>query len=166
MNPLQNNTLELRDIHLPDPVSWWPLASGWWILLALIISLLAAAYIFIPKLIKKLKHRPARNLALSEFNIIQQQFRTQQNNQTLVQSLSVLLRRICMTYDSRQNSASLTGKSWSNKLNNLNPQHPFSDELMSVLINAPYQKHHEFNAEQLLNQCENWIKHLPSEAHR
>jgi hypothetical protein len=25
-NPLD----QLRDIHLPEPISWWPLAPGWW----------------------------------------------------------------------------------------------------------------------------------------
>ena len=31
---------ELRDIHLPEAVSLWPLAPGWWLLLALIAAVL------------------------------------------------------------------------------------------------------------------------------
>jgi len=40
MNPsaLNNNPLsQLRDIHLPDPVSWWPLAWPWWLALAVFV---------------------------------------------------------------------------------------------------------------------------------
>jgi len=29
--------IAIRDIHLPDAISWWPLAPGWWGLLALIV---------------------------------------------------------------------------------------------------------------------------------
>ena len=34
-------TLPLRDLHLPEPVGWWPPAPGWWILLLLVTTLLA-----------------------------------------------------------------------------------------------------------------------------
>ncbi|MBT3527943.1 MAG: DUF4381 domain-containing protein, partial [Porticoccaceae bacterium] len=29
---------ELRGIHLPDPISWWPLAPGWWVLIVIFIA--------------------------------------------------------------------------------------------------------------------------------
>ena len=32
--------LPLRDLHLPDPVGWWPPAPGWWLLLATLAMLL------------------------------------------------------------------------------------------------------------------------------
>ena len=34
-NPLAN----LKDIHLPPAVSWWPPAPGWWILVVLFVLL-------------------------------------------------------------------------------------------------------------------------------
>ena len=34
MNELQQ--LPLRDIHLPEAVSWWPPAYGWWLLVVLL----------------------------------------------------------------------------------------------------------------------------------
>jgi hypothetical protein len=32
-DPLQ----DLRDVHLPDPISWWPPAFGWWMIMGLLI---------------------------------------------------------------------------------------------------------------------------------
>lgn len=40
MNP-SDPLAQLRDIHLPEAVSWWPLAPGWWVLGALLIAGLA-----------------------------------------------------------------------------------------------------------------------------
>ena len=38
---------QLRDIHLPEAVSWWPLAPGWWILGAtLVVGIIYLSYFF------------------------------------------------------------------------------------------------------------------------
>ena len=42
----ETNALELRDIHLPDPVSLWPPAPGWWILFALVVVTILSALIW------------------------------------------------------------------------------------------------------------------------
>ena len=31
---------QLRDIHLPEPVSWWPPALGWWLVAMTVMTLL------------------------------------------------------------------------------------------------------------------------------
>ena len=31
---------KLHDIHLPDPISWWPMAPGWYALLILVFILI------------------------------------------------------------------------------------------------------------------------------
>ena len=46
---------QLKDIHLPDPVGFWPLAPGWYGLIIFIILLLSGLLYFLYK-----KHRYAR----------------------------------------------------------------------------------------------------------
>jgi len=46
MNQLPTQpTLNLRDIHLPDPISWWPIAPGWWMIIASVILVIAVVFI-------------------------------------------------------------------------------------------------------------------------
>ena len=37
MDPTQ---IPLRGLHFPEPISWWPLAPGWWLLLAIFLVVL------------------------------------------------------------------------------------------------------------------------------
>ena len=156
MRPV-NSELPLRDIHLPDPVSWWPPAPGWWLLLALVIVLLIST----PALLRKLKQKPLNKQALSTLNKIQADYAQHRNNQQLVQQLSILLRRICMSYTSREQSASLTGDAWVAQLNRLTPQNYFSSELADLLITAPYQQNSNIDAAPLIDTCRQWINALP-----
>lgn len=151
------NTPDLRDIHLPDTISWWPPAPGWW-LLALLVVLVA---LIIPRVIKYIKRKSLNKLALLELTNIEQTFNTHKNNDQLVQDISVLLRRICLSYKPRQQVASLTGKDWIDYLNTMTENNYFSEQLGQTLLNAPYQKHAHFNADELITSCKNWIEHLP-----
>ena len=64
------NELELKDIHLPDTSLWWPPAPGWWVLLIFVVLLA----IVLPLLLKRLRQRPMRQLALRELERIRQDF--------------------------------------------------------------------------------------------
>ena len=33
---MDEKALPLRDLHLPEPIGWWPLAPGWWVILWII----------------------------------------------------------------------------------------------------------------------------------
>ena len=43
---MPDNLPELRDIHLPDGVSAWPLGYGWWVILLLLIGVVVLYYLF------------------------------------------------------------------------------------------------------------------------
>lgn len=154
------NELKLRDIHLPEPVSWWPPAPGWWLLLILIIAVIY----FTPRVIKKLKQVPLNKQAAIELKKIESDYQAHQDKSRLAQQLSTLLRRICMSYASRKRTASLTGNEWIKQLNSITEKNYFSAEASNILLNAPYQKTYTDDTDMLLICCRNWIKALPKKA--
>jgi cbb3-type cytochrome oxidase subunit 3 len=57
--------LPLKDIHLPEAISWWPPAIGWWLLLVLIpltVFILVWAYRY---LTRKTAVKTAKKLLLT-----------------------------------------------------------------------------------------------------
>ena len=154
---MPGNQLPLRDIHLPDAVSWWPPAPGWWLLLVLMMVLV----VLLPKLIHYLKQPKPNRLALAEFTKIKHQFQQQPNPQQLARDLSALLRRISLTYYAREQVASLTGADWLQQLHQLNPQQPLDPGVIDTINTAAYQPTPQLDASQLLSSCEQWLKNLP-----
>ena len=69
MNP--NDPLaQLRDIHLPAEVSWWPLAWGWWLLIAFAGAVLIWLIWF---LLKRYQAKLYRRQAQAQIDRLQQQ---------------------------------------------------------------------------------------------
>lgn len=152
--------LELRDIHLPEPVSWWPPAPGWWLLAAAIIVLIAA--FFISRKIYRAKQLQ-RDIA-AELDHIKKQFQQTENKSELACALSALLRRACISYYPTQNIAGLTGEDWLAYLDHSNTlataKQRFQSETGKILLSAPYMPENaslDYDSQALLQLCESWL---------
>ena len=154
------NQLPLRDIHLPDSLSWWPPAPGWWLLLILSLLLIGLAF----WLYKRLSQPMLKKSAREELALITERYQSRGDRQALLQDLSSLLRRIGISYLGRQNRAGLTGEDWYRQLNQLGAQQVFSDRQIALLSVAPYQPSPELSDElidELIQQTRHWLAALP-----
>lgn len=158
---MNETTLELKDIHLPEPVSWWPIAPGWWLLL--LAATLTAAIIFVSIRIYR-KRQLKRDIA-AELEAIKQQYKKSGSRYQLASSLSILLRRAAISFFPSQSIAGLTGEQWLDWLQQTSgKQMPadksFNGELGKILVTAPYldeNKEPDYDAEALIKLCESWL---------
>jgi hypothetical protein len=97
----------LRDIHLPDAVGIWPLAPGWWVLLALISSLSVGAHLVI-----RARRRSLKRAAMRELDAIAVSFREGQDASEPALRLAVLLRRVAIARFPQREVAGLHGSDW------------------------------------------------------
>lgn len=149
-------SLPLRDIHLPDPISWWPLAPGWWILLLLLVSVVLLTMYFIRRY---RNHKiSALYLANQELERIKTDFNINQDKSNLVKELSELIRRLSISVFPREESAGLTGEEWLRFLDQYSDKNEFDTGIGRVLIEAPYQADPEFNTNELIDLIATWIE--------
>ncbi len=115
---------QLRDIHTPEPVGWWPLAPGWWILMALALVGLVALLVW-------LRSRRNRTTAITESLRQLKQLPETGNKQNLVTVLQ-LFRRVALVYSSREQVATISLDALAQRLAHQQniALHPSSLELM------------------------------------
>ena len=161
-----NNTLastpatplaQLRDIHLPDAVGWWPLAPGWWVLAAVIATALVAGGCLLHKRIAGNRYRKA---ALRELERQFNQYHQHQGQQQLCQQVLEILRRCLLTADSRPGNHS--AGQLLQALNGQTGKAPFSEQLITRIDQLAYAPHPApLDRQQLVNlqqSARQWIK--------
>lgn len=155
---MQPTQLPLKDIHLPEAISWWPPAIGWW-LLAVLIPLLIIVFV---KAYKRLTRKTAIKTAKKILANIKQD--SSKDNVQKLRELSVLLRRVAISVSPETDVAGLTGREWLAFLDNSLKGSPFSAGVGSCLANEPYQRPHrqlplaDSEISQLIGLCEDWLK--------
>ena len=153
--------LPLRDIHLPDPLSWWPPAPGWWGLLVLALLLALLSYLmwrFKQRRRVKQASRKGREQLFSDYH-------SRADSQLLVHKLSLLLRRIALSHYPRSEVAGLVGEAWLLFLDlgvaDTPAQGGFSAGAGTALALAPYKQDVPVDVDALYKLCLQWVRNLP-----
>ncbi|MCB1583827.1 MAG: DUF4381 domain-containing protein [Xanthomonadales bacterium] len=145
--------LPLRDIKLPPEPGFWPLAPGWWILLALIaVLLLWLLFKWVAHLRKKRRWQ-AIEQQLSSIEFAYQQH---QSKQQLLTELSVFLRRFVKFYLQQDIAASYRNHHWIEHLNQLAGKPTFSP-YATALTQGVYQADHDCDVNGLLSATSEFI---------
>jgi len=150
---------QLADIHLPDPVSVWPLAPGWWLLLALLLALGVGVALW-----RRRQRRYAfRAQALRELDAIYTRLAEHQQPATYLQELNRLLKRLAFTSYGQAFDPSLKGLAWLAWLDSSCPKLPgrFTDAGANLLVAGLYQAAPEGDIAGLQALARAWVRTHP-----
>jgi hypothetical protein len=115
MNPLD----QLSPLVRPEPVSFWPLAPGWWIALVMLVAVPAAAFMVWRHRRQTSVEQPVseeeqlegpRRAALLELAQMPRPYG--ESAGPWLQSLNALLKRLCMTRYPDSHCQTLSGRAW------------------------------------------------------
>ncbi len=149
------NGLQLRDIHLPEAIGWWPLAPGWWILLVLLVAVIAALALWLV-----LRHRRLayRREALAQWQTIHARYLDNKDAGQLLADMSVLLKRTCITRYGRESTAGLAGEQWLAFLDQTGKSSDFTQGAGKALVTQRYVPKPQVDGPALLNVTLAWLK--------
>ena len=144
MNP-EMMLSQLAPLREPVAISWWPLAFGWWMVLALSVALLAGLGLWIRKRRLKTAYRRIALAALDEL-------RSRGAGQD---ELNWLLKAAALRAYPREQIAGLHGAQWQQFLASSCPK--VASNAFSELDNL-YQRKPFPVSSQLLDAAEHWIR--------
>ena len=153
MNPTAA-TLDLHDIHAAAVPSFWPPAPGWWLLVAVLLTVLVLLGLWAAR---RYRIRQRKRQIMDELESLSAGY-SKDNISNFVASLSMLLRRVALQRHARARVASLTGTDWLRFLDDTGGAGEFAGGVGQILETGPYQRHNrEVPAEALLALVRRWV---------
>lgn len=149
------DSLDLKDIHLPEVIGSWPPAPGWWLMALLTIILLIGGIALYRRLTRKNAVKSARAILKNLRST------TDAEPLAMLTALSSLLRRVAISRDPRADVASLHGEAWLVYLDRGLPDAPFSSGIGRCLADVHYRSPaaHDIDLAAVFALCERWLKH-------
>lgn len=134
---------KLHDIVVPEPVSWWPMAPGWWILLALFLS-----SVMVLGIRRYLRWRADayRRTALQELATSES-----------AEQVAVILRRTALAIAPRESVAALRDDAWIDWLAERSPV-PVPETVRPALTRSLYAVPSSADLDELRDFASRWIR--------
>ena len=107
--PGQNPLEQLRPNYLPDPVSWWPPAIGWW--LAAILAIVLVSLLVI-KVIRHRQNNRYRKQARYRAESLLKHYEQHQDARRFAHDCNRLLKQVALRAYPDREVASLHGRQW------------------------------------------------------
>jgi hypothetical protein len=135
MNGQPDLLADLHDIHLPAPVSFWPPAPGWWVLVGLVIVAILGVWLW-----RRARRRSLRRAALGELDALATAYAAESDALALARGLSALVRRLALRCFGARRVASLRGADWNRFLAETAGSPALTPELAESLALALYRR--------------------------
>lgn len=146
---------ELRDIHLPPPVSAWPPAPAYYVLMGILIVLVLV-------LLKRQQHQKytaQKRKALAELARLEATYLKKPEPKPTAAAITLLLKRVALVYHPRLEVASLHGDAWLDFLKktsrHLNAE---INATRQILCEAPFNPKAAHQLAPLFFMARRWIK--------
>jgi len=166
---------QLADIHLPEPVSYWPPAIGWWVLAAIALVLLV---ILLRKIASSQRQQKICRYALAELQRCYSNYSQadpvsiDQNKLNYVNQFNTVIRRVALVHYPQANAASLDGASWVDFIRQKGESSLMTDDIAAALQYGRFQTKCEVDVDAMQSFGQQWVESLykgsvkPSEGSR
>jgi hypothetical protein len=133
MNPqqAQDPLAQLRDIHLPNDVGWWPPAPGWWLLALFLLAALAVLGRHGWRLWQRNAYRRSGERELDQLYAAWQE---SGDNRLFLQQANALLKRVALVSFPGTDVAAMHGARWTGFLDR-----QWRDESRKVFSGGPLE---------------------------
>lgn len=154
---------QLADIHLPEPVSYWPPAIGWWVLAAIAVVLLI---ILLRKFANMRRQQKICQYALAELQRCYDGYShgepavIDQSKLDYVNQFNTVIRRVALVHYPQANAASLDGASWVDFIRQKGESSLLTDEIAEALQHGRFQTKCNVDVDAMQSFGEQWIESL------
>lgn len=145
----------LRDIHLPAPIGWWPPAPGWWVLA--LITIIAAIALGV-WLTRHARQRRYRKFSLIQLHALHQIWQEQRDDIAFAQAINRLLKQTALAAFPATNVAALSGADWLDWLDRQLRKPRFTEPDVRALATLYLREPEPIAVDALKNATRYWIR--------
>lgn len=150
---IQSELAKLRDIRLPEPIGWWPLAPGWWVLIAIVFLCILVGLV-----LEFRRRRTLRHAALRELAGLKARLDSDAATPDVATDLAVLMRRFVLRGPEARKLGAVSGPDWAAELGR--GPGGMSEHIAALIANAPYTPTTETTEDvrKAVAEAEIWIR--------